>query len=104
MVNALWIQQIGIGSAPHNAKSVALRHYFDAADSILRIVNQICEDHIQHFNPFLSSTIWLASTVQLVRKYFARTPSEKALIKSRFNVLYFTYKRCVQFWDTQTAL
>ncbi|KAL4810590.1 hypothetical protein BDV18DRAFT_155202 [Aspergillus unguis] len=91
-------------SSHHNAESVALQHYFDAADNILRVVNQSCEKHIQHINPFLSSTIWLASAVQLVRKYFARTPAEKSLIKSRFNVLYFTYKRCVQFWDTQTAL
>lgn len=92
------------GTNNHNAESVALQHYFDAADNILRIVNQSCEKHIQHINPFLSSTIWLASAVQLVRKHFARTPAERSLIKSRFNVLYFTYKRCVQFWDTQTAL
>jgi hypothetical protein len=88
----------------YDADSVALRHYFDATDSILRIVNQSCEEHIRYINPFLSSTIWLASAVQLVRKHLSRTPAEKSLIKSRFDVLYLTHKRCVQFWDTQTAL
>lgn len=88
----------------YDADSVALRHYFDATDSILRIVNQSCEEHIRYINPFLSSTIWLASAVQLVRKHLSRTPAEKNLIKSRFDVLYLTHKRCVQFWDTQTAL
>ncbi|KAJ5540264.1 hypothetical protein N7513_008596 [Penicillium frequentans] len=87
-----------------DAESVALRHYFDATDSILRIVNQSCEEHIRYINPFLSSTIWLASAVQLVRKHLSRTPSNRSLIKSRFDVLYLTYKRCIQFWDTQTAL
>lgn len=92
------------GFSTLDSGSSALRHYFKAADSILGIVNQSCEEHIQHINPFLSSTIWLASAVQLVRKHFARTPANRSLIKSRFEVLYFTYKRCVQFWDTQTAL
>jgi hypothetical protein len=88
----------------YNAESVALRQYFDAADSILRIVNHSCEEHIRYINPFLSSTIWLASAVQLVRRHLSRTPANRSLIKSRFDILYLTYKRCVQFWDTKTAL
>jgi len=78
--------------------------YYDAADCILGIVNRSCEEHILHINPFLSSTIWLASAVQLVRKHFVQACSDRNLIKSRFDVLYLTYKRCVQFWDVQTAL
>lgn len=88
----------------NDAENVALRQYYDAADRILTVVNQSCEEHIKHINPFLSSTIWLAAAVQLVRKHFARAPSNRSLIKSRFDVLYLTYKRCVHFWDTQTAL
>lgn len=88
----------------HDAESVALRRYFQAADNILRIVTQSCQEQVQHINPFLSSTIWLASAVQLVRTYFAQTPTNRSLIKSRFDVLYSTYKRCVGFWDTKTAL
>ncbi|KAJ5464802.1 fungal-specific transcription factor domain-containing protein [Penicillium daleae] len=89
--------------SPHGVGG-ALQQYYEAADGILRIVNRSCEEHIWHINPFLSSTIWLASAVQLVRKHFARLPSNRNLIKSRFDVLYLTYKRCIHFWDTQTAL
>lgn len=88
----------------HDLESLPLRQYFDAADNILTIVNQSCEEHIRHINPFLSSTVWLASAVQLVRKHFCRSITNPGLIKSRFDVLYLTYKRCVSFWDTQTAL
>jgi hypothetical protein len=87
-----------------DVSGVALRQYFEAADGILRIVNHSSEEHIQYINPFLSSTIWLASAVQLVRMYFVRSPSHRQLLKSRFDVLYLTYKRCIQFWDTRTAM
>lgn len=90
--------------SPFNTQSGALSQYYEAADRILEIVNRSCEDHFQHINLFLSSTIWLASAVQLVRKHFARANSNRDLIKSRFDVLYLTYKRCVQFWDIQTVL
>ncbi|KAJ5138481.1 uncharacterized protein N7515_003329 [Penicillium bovifimosum] len=89
---------------PQDTESAAQRQYYEAADGILRIVSQSCEEHIQHINPFLSSTIWLASAVQLVRKHFARAPASRSLIKSRFDVLYLTYRRCVDFWGTQTAM
>ncbi|CAI7611339.1 unnamed protein product [Penicillium pancosmium] len=89
--------------SPHGLGG-ALQQYYEAADGILKIVNRSCEEHIWHINPFLSSTIWLASAVQLVRKHFAQFPSNRNLIKSRFEVLYLTYKRCIHFWDTQTAL
>ncbi|POR38189.1 Uncharacterized protein TPAR_01620 [Tolypocladium paradoxum] len=85
-------------------ESASVRQYFEAADNILSIVNRSCEEHIQHINPFLLSTIWLASAVQLVRKYLDRSVTNTSLIKSRFDVLYLTYKRCVSFWDAKTAL
>ncbi|OJJ66453.1 hypothetical protein ASPBRDRAFT_49083 [Aspergillus brasiliensis CBS 101740] len=91
-------------NSPLDAECAALRQYYEAADRILRIVNRSCDEHVKYINPFMSSTIWLASAVQLVRKYFARTRYNRSLINSRFNLLYLTYKRCVQFWDIQTAL
>ncbi|KAL5363809.1 hypothetical protein BJX96DRAFT_187274 [Aspergillus floccosus] len=78
--------------------------YFGAADRILRIVNQSCVEHIQCINPFLSNTIWLAAAVQLVRKYFTGAHSNQSLIRSRFDILHLTYKRCMEFWDMQNAL
>ncbi|KAK4861243.1 hypothetical protein LT330_004159 [Penicillium expansum] len=94
----------GATFSPNDTECTAQKQYYDAADRILRIASQSCEDHIQHINPFLSSTFWLASAVQLVRKHFARAPANQSLIKSRFDVLYLTYRRCVDFWGTQTAM
>ncbi|KAJ5787365.1 hypothetical protein N7457_002355 [Penicillium paradoxum] len=95
---------VGATLGRHDSENVAQREYFDAADRILRIVTQSCEEHIKYINPFLASTLWLASAVQLVRKHFARAASNRSLIKSRFDVLYLTYRRCVDFWGTKTAL
>jgi hypothetical protein len=82
----------------------SVSQYFEAADNILMIVNRSCENHIQHINPFLPSTIWLAAAAQLVRNYINTDNVSPGLIKSRFDVLYLTYKRCVEFWDTKTAM
>ncbi|KAF9888932.1 hypothetical protein FE257_008101 [Aspergillus nanangensis] len=82
----------------------ARQQYYEAADRILKIVNQSCVEHIQYINPFLPSTIWLAAAVQLVRKYFTQSNSSQSLISSRFDVLHLTYRRCMEFWDIQTAL
>ncbi|CAK7235340.1 hypothetical protein SCUCBS95973_009237 [Sporothrix curviconia] len=92
--------------------SSAVLPYFEAADNILAIVNRSCEEHIQHINPFLLSTIWLAAAVQLVRRRHVAIPRairesnthQQALIKSRFDVLYLTYKRCAAFWNVRTAM
>ncbi|CAK7219522.1 hypothetical protein SEUCBS140593_003919 [Sporothrix eucalyptigena] len=90
--------------------------YIEAADNILTIVNRSCEEHIQHINPFLLSTIWLAAAVQLVRRHVAvpkrgtggassgPLQHQQTLIKSRFEVLYLTYKRCAAFWNVRTAM
>jgi hypothetical protein len=91
-------------SSTHDIEELSLRQYFEAADNILAIVHRSSDDHIQYINPFLSSTIWLASAVQLVHKEFGPPGTNRSLIKSKFEVLYMTYKRCIRFWDTQTAL
>ncbi|KAE8336779.1 hypothetical protein BDV24DRAFT_167949 [Aspergillus arachidicola] len=87
-----------------DTENMARQQYYEAADRILRIVNQSCVEHIQYINPFLSSTIWLAAAVQLVRKYLTRESSHQSLIRSRFDVLHLSYQRCVEFWDIQNAL
>jgi hypothetical protein len=91
-------------SSTHDIEELSLRQYFEAADNILAIVHRSSDDHIQYINPFLSSTIWLASAVQLVHKEFGPPGTNRSLVKSKFEVLYMTYKRCIRFWDTQTAL
>ena len=84
--------------------SMALSKYFEAADNILTIVQRSAPEHVQHINPCLSSTIWLASATQLVRKQFMPPGSNHDLVKSKFEVLHMTYKKAVEFWDIQTAL
>ncbi|KKA17789.1 hypothetical protein T310_8272, partial [Rasamsonia emersonii CBS 393.64] len=88
----------------YDAENLVLAQYFEAADNILTIINRSSDGHIRYINPFLSSTIWLASAVQLLRKEFSRDEISRTLIKSKFEVLYMTYKRCVSFWDIHTAL
>ncbi|RTE75812.1 hypothetical protein BHE90_009742 [Fusarium euwallaceae] len=91
-------------AAFQDQEAAALGQYFEAADNILTIVNRSCENHVQYINPFLSSTIWLAAAVQLVRKQFGGPSTKTSLIKTRFDLLYLTYKQCIAFWDTKTAM
>ncbi|KAJ5982936.1 hypothetical protein N7481_005035 [Penicillium waksmanii] len=93
------------GSYPiSDTNSVALAQYFEAADNILAIINRSTEDHIRYINPFLSSTIWLASAVQIFRQEFEHGETRRTFIKSKFEVLYMTYKQSVSWWNIHTAL
>lgn len=83
---------------------LAVNEYFEAADDMLTIIHRSCDDHIRYINPFLSNTIWLASAVHLMRSQLCRTGEIKSAIKSRYEVLHLTYKRCVKFWDMHTAV
>jgi hypothetical protein len=83
---------------------MALDQYFEAADNILTIVRRSSDNHTKWINAFLASTIWLAAAVQLVRKEFGPPGTNRGLVKSKFDVLYITYQKCVSWWDIQTAL
>ena len=83
---------------------LAVNEYFEAADDMLTIIHRSCDDHIRYINPFLSNTIWLASAVHLMRSQLCRTREIKSAIKSRYEVLHLTYKRCVKFWDMHAAV
>lgn len=83
---------------------LAVNEYFEAADDMLTIIHRSCDDHIRYINPFLSNSIWLASAVHLMRSQLCRTGEIKSAIKSRYEVLHLTYKRCVKFWDMHTAV
>lgn len=85
-------------------EDLAVKRYLEAADNMLSIVLQSSDDHIQHINPFLSNTIWLASAVHLLHSQLCRSAKKKAVIKSRFEVMHLTYKNCVNFWDMHTTV
>ncbi|KAL4994848.1 hypothetical protein BDV10DRAFT_197182 [Aspergillus recurvatus] len=81
------------GSSSHSTREgepSAVKEYFDAADNILAIIHRSSDDHIQYIMPFLSSTIWLASAVQLMRSQLCRPGALKS--------------KCVQFWDMHPAV
>lgn len=88
----------------HISDDPSVQQYFEAADNIVTIVNRSFEEHVKYINPFLLSTIWLACAVQLVRRFLGSRGVNQGLIKSRFDVLYLTYKRCASFWDAKTSL
>ncbi|RJE20073.1 hypothetical protein PHISCL_07592 [Aspergillus sclerotialis] len=85
-------------------ESLAIKQFFEAADDLLAIVRRSCDDHVRHINPFLSSTIWLASAVLLVRSRLCRLESMRSVIKSRYEVMHLTYRKCVDFWDMHTTV
>ena len=91
-------------SSMNSSDNIAENQYFEAADEVLNIIRRSSENHIQWINNFLASTIWLASAVQLVRKEFGPPGTNISLIKSKFEVLNITYKKCVSFWNIQTAM
>ncbi|KAL2784707.1 hypothetical protein BJX66DRAFT_348133 [Aspergillus keveii] len=81
------------------------KEYFDAADDILSIINRSSDDHVRYINPFLSSTIWLASAVNLMRSQLCRPAGAlRSVLRSRYEVLHLTYKKCVSFWEMNTAV
>jgi hypothetical protein len=100
------VQSAPISSAliPLSPDMEALSRYSDAAEKVLLIVNNAPEEHIQHVNPFLASTIWLAAAVQLVCKVFTPPGTNKTLIDSNFEVLRLNYKQYVDYWKTSTSL
>lgn len=85
-------------------ESLAIKQYFEAADDMLSIVHRSCDDHIQYINPFLSNTIWLASAVHLMRSQFCRSETNKSVVKSRFEVMHLTFKKCVDFFNMHTIV
>lgn len=91
-------------NAKGKTERLAVNEYFEAADDMLTIIHRSCDDHIRYINPFLSNTIWLASAVHLMRSQLCRPGAVKSAVKSRYEVLHLTYKRCVRFWDMHTAV
>jgi hypothetical protein len=81
-----------------------LSRYREAADAVLMIVTRSTDDHIKYVNPFLSSTIWLAATAQLVYKFFAPLSTNTRLTESKSEVLLLNYTQFVEYWRTSINL
>ncbi|TGO51915.1 hypothetical protein BELL_1697g00010 [Botrytis elliptica] len=77
----------------------SVQHYFAASDSVLRIINSSSDMRHCYVNPFLSSTVWLAAAVQLVRLEMASEPSEKELVASNYEILNMVHNQFVLRWN-----
>lgn len=96
------IDQYGATHPSRSESGSSAEELSEPSDCVLAIINRSSENHIQHINTFLLNVIWLASAVQLCRRRNCTIPLE--VTRSRFDVLYLVYKKCVEFWDAQTAL
>ncbi|KAE8406399.1 hypothetical protein BDV37DRAFT_280987 [Aspergillus pseudonomiae] len=77
------------------------------AEAILSLVRNSAPDHVQHVNPFLASTIWLAAAVFLVYYYLGiskEAPQEKALVDSNIALLKAVFRQFVEWWDMSDIL
>jgi hypothetical protein len=79
-----------------------LRNCLEAADDIHAILTNVPEEHVKWVNPFLSSTVWLAASLQVLRKvYSLGTDTEN---ESKFALLRLTCQRYQAFWGTPLTL
>jgi hypothetical protein len=79
--------------------------YFDAAGDILAIIHRSSDDHFRYIHPFLSNAIWLASAVNLMRSQLCSPAGTlRSVLRSRYQVLHLMYKKCVSFWEMNTAV
>ncbi|KIV87584.1 hypothetical protein PV11_03118 [Exophiala sideris] len=77
-----------------------LTQYFEAADSVVKIVRCSSADHYKHVNPFLASTAWLAGAIQLLhRSLLPNDSSDRDLPDSNFEVVSLTYQKAVDYWN-----
>ncbi|KAJ0309076.1 hypothetical protein COL516b_002974 [Colletotrichum fioriniae] len=60
------------------SNSEGLRNCLEASDDIHSIVSRSSETHIKWTNPFLASTVWLAASLQVLRKVFAPSTCNEA--------------------------
>ncbi|CAG9955831.1 unnamed protein product [Clonostachys rosea f. rosea IK726] len=79
-----------------------LRNCLEAADDIHAILTNVPEEHVKWVNPFLSSTVWLAASLQVLRKvYSLGTDTEN---ESKFALLRLTCQRYQAFWAPSPSL
>ncbi|KAL5591184.1 hypothetical protein FOVSG1_010073 [Fusarium oxysporum f. sp. vasinfectum] len=79
-----------------------LRNCLEAADNIFFILKNVPEWHVKWVSPFLASTIWLAASLQILRKVY--TLGKEDEIETKFSLLRLTCQRYSQFWGTPLTL
>lgn len=85
------------------SNSEGLRNCLEASDDIHSIVTRCSETHVRWTSPFLASTVWLAASLQVLRKVFApSTRDERSDIK--IGELRRVCQRYTDFWNTPQSL
>ncbi|KAK2764671.1 fungal specific transcription factor [Colletotrichum kahawae] len=87
------------------SNSEGLRSCLEASDNIYAVIRRSSETHIEWTNPFLASTVWLAASLQILRKVFApSTCGDLSEQESKIEVLRGVCQRYTDFWDTPRSL
>lgn len=92
-----------VAEQEHPTNCEGLRNCLEAADNILAITNRCADHHVQFVNPFLASTVWLATSLQILRKVFA-PEAHTELTDSKCEILKLSCQQYTQFWRTPLAL
>lgn len=79
-----------------------LRNCLEAADNISAILENVPESHVKWTNPFLASTVWLAASLQVLRKVYHLGIGDEDKVK--FSRLRSTYQQYAHFWGTPLSL
>jgi hypothetical protein len=80
-----------------------LRNCLEAADNISAVTHRCADFHVKFVNPFLASTVWLATSLQILKKVVA-PERHSELNASKSEVLKLSCRQYVQFWETPMAL
>ncbi|KAE9578583.1 hypothetical protein CGMCC3_g5526 [Colletotrichum fructicola] len=87
------------------SNSEGLRNCLEASDNIYAVISRSSERHVEWTNPFLASTVWLAASLQILRKVFApATRGDLSEQESKIDVLSGVCQRYTDFWDTPRSL
>lgn len=82
----------------------AWNHYLDAANNIVDVVRSSSQEHVQHVNPMLANTIWLAAAAQVLCTVFGPEQTDRRVAESNLDLLRSTFKLYVGFWDIDQSL
>ncbi|KAF9636708.1 hypothetical protein BFW01_g7604 [Lasiodiplodia theobromae] len=92
------------GHAANDADVEDLRECINASNNIFTIIKNSAPDHVQHVNPFISSTVWFAAAAQLSYKFIAPPGTNMEPIQAKVDLLRRNCQQYADFWNTPDAL
>lgn len=92
------------GHTTNGADVEGLRECIEASNNICTIIKNSSQDHVQHVNPFISSTVWFAAAAQLSYKFITPPGTNMELIEAKVDLLRKNCQQYAEFWNTPDAL